>query len=48
MTKNESDDDKDKNKSKDEFKEITFEPELIQQIDMIYTIISYFEKKYRR
>ena len=43
MAKNESYD-KNKNKSKDEFKEITFEPELIQQIDLIYVIISYFAK----
>ena len=34
-----------KNKSKkDEFKEIVFEPELSQQISLIYTIISYFAK----
>lgn len=33
-----------KSKPKDEFKEISFEPELIQQIDLIYTIISYFAK----
>ena len=31
-------------KNQDEFQEITFEPELIQQIDIIYTIISYFAK----
>ena len=36
--------DKNKNKVKDEIIEITFEPELIQQIDLIYTIISYFAK----
>lgn len=36
--------DKNKNKPKDEFKEITFIPEFIQQIDIIYTIISYFAK----
>ena len=35
---------KGKTKPKDEFKEISFEPELIQQIDLIYTIISYFAK----
>ena len=30
-----------KNKQKSEFKEIEFEPELSQQIDIIYTVISY-------
>ena len=34
----------DKNKSKSEFKEIEFEPEISQQIDIIYIIISYFTK----
>jgi hypothetical protein len=34
----------DKNKSKSEFKEIEFDPEISQQIDIIYTIISYFAK----
>ena len=43
MSKNEQYDKK-KNKPKDEFKEITFEPEINQQIDIIYTIISYFAK----
>ena len=43
MSKNEKYDKK-KNKPKDEFKEITFEPEINQQIDIIYTIISYFAK----
>ena len=43
MAKNENYD-KNKNKGKDEFKEITFEPEFSQQIDIIYTIISYFAK----
>ena len=43
MSKNENYD-KNKNKPKDEFKEITFIPEFIQQIDIIYTIISYFAK----
>lgn len=43
MAKNENYD-KNKNKGKDEFKEITFEPEFTQQIDLIYTIISYFAK----
>ena len=43
MSKNENYD-KTKNKPKDEFKELSFEPELIQQIDIIYTIISYFAK----
>ena len=36
--------DKNKNKIKEEYVEISFEPELIQQIDIIYTIISYFAK----
>ena len=43
MAKNENYD-KNKNKGKDEFKEITFGPELSKQIDIIYTIISYFAK----
>ena len=43
-SKNENYDPK-KNKPKDEFKEITFEPEINQQIDMIYTVICYFAKK---
>ena len=43
MSKNENYD-KSKNKPKDEFKETTFEPEITQQIDIIYTIISYFVK----
>mgnify|MGYP002869751401 CR=1 FL=1 len=42
MTKNNSSNDK--NKQKSEFKEIEFEPEISQQIDIIYTIISYFAK----
>ena len=36
--------DKNKKKIKEEYVEISFEPELIQQIDIIYTIISYFAK----
>ena len=44
MSKNEKYDKK-KNKPKDEFKEITFEPEIHQQIDIIYTVICYFAKK---
>ena len=47
MVKNEISKDKknsDKNKSKSEFKEIEFEPEISQQIDIIYIIISYFTK----
>ena len=44
MSKNEKYDKK-KNKQKDEFKEITFEPEIHQQIDIIYTVICYFAKK---
>ena len=47
MIKNDISKDKknsDKNKSKSEFKEIEFEPEISQQIDIIYTIISYFAK----
>ena len=47
MIKNENPKEKkssDKNKSKSEFKEIEFEPEISQQIDIIYTIISYFAK----
>ena len=47
MIKNENPKEKkssDKNKSKYEFKEIEFEPEISQQIDIIYTIISYFAK----
>lgn len=35
---------KDKNKAKSEFKEVVFEPELSQQIDLIYTLISYLAK----
>ena len=47
MIKNEIPKDKkngDKNKSKSEFKEIEFEPEISQQIDIIYIIISYLAK----
>ena len=47
MIKNDISKDKknsDKNKSKSEFKEIEFEPEISQQIDIIYIIISYFAK----
>ena len=33
-----------KNKQKSEFKEIIFDPEISQQTDLIYTIISYFAK----
>ena len=47
MIKNENPKEKkssDKIKSKSEFKEIEFEPEISQQIDIIYTIISYFAK----
>ena len=47
MVKNEIPKDKkssDKNKSKSGFKEIEFEPEISQQIDLIYIIISYFAK----
>ena len=47
MIKNENPKEKkssDKNRSKSEFKEIGFEPEISQQIDIIYTIISYFAK----
>ena len=47
MIKNEIPKDKkssDKNKSKSGFKEIEFEPEISQQIDLIYIIISYFAK----
>lgn len=42
MIKNNSSNDK--NKQKSGFKEIEFEPEISQQIDIIYTIISYFAK----
>ena len=44
MSKNEKYDKK-KHKPKDEFKEITFEPEINQQIDIIYIVICYFAKK---
>ena len=47
MIKNDISKDKknsDKNKSKSGFKEIEFEPEISQQIDIIYIIISYFAK----
>ena len=45
MVKNDPDPkDKNSNKQKSEFKEIEFEPEMSQQIDIIYTIISYFAK----
>ena len=43
MVKNENFDKK-KSKPKDEFREIIFEPEFIQQIEIIYTLISYFAK----
>ena len=43
MVKNDSKDKKpnEKNKQKSEFKEIEFEPEISQQIDIIYTLINY-------
>jgi len=46
MVKNEQKDKKpnEKNKQKNEFKEIEFEPEISQQIDIIYTLISYLAK----
>ena len=36
---------KEKNKNNSEFKQIEFEPELTQQIDIIYTLISYLAQK---